>query len=135
MKLFAVLCVFVVISYASAASIPQDDGPSYELKRVDERDADADAYADAISDAVASAIAEAGGFAGPNAFAGPIAFADPKAAALPDDDVNSRPRRFSCDVLSFTSKWFSVNHAACATRCLFQRRRGGRCQNGVCVCR
>ncbi|XP_076296403.1 uncharacterized protein LOC143216820 isoform X2 [Lasioglossum baleicum] len=32
MKLFAVLCVFVAISYASAASIPQDDGPSYELK-------------------------------------------------------------------------------------------------------
>ncbi|XP_076648713.1 defensin 2 [Halictus rubicundus] len=123
MKLFAFLCVFVTIAYASAASIPQDDGPSYQLKSISERDADPDAYADAISDAVAYAIAEAGGLPGPNA------------VGLPDDDVNSRPRRFSCDVLSFTSKWFSPNHAACATRCLFQRRRGGRCQNGVCICR
>ncbi|KOC64008.1 Defensin-2, partial [Habropoda laboriosa] len=46
-----------------------------------------------------------------------------------------RERRVTCDILSLSSKWLSINHAACATRCLAQRRKGGRCQNGVCICR
>nr|AFJ22694.1 defensin 2-2a3 precursor [Nasonia vitripennis] len=46
-----------------------------------------------------------------------------------------RDRRFSCDVLSLQSKWVSPNHSACAVRCLAQRRKGGKCKNGDCVCR
>lgn len=98
-------------------------------ERIDERDADADAYADAFADAIANAIAGAGALANPNTFA------DANVVALPDNDPNSRPRRFTCDVFSFTSQWFSMNHAACAIKCMFQLRRGGRCQNGLCYCR
>ncbi|NP_001280500.1 defensin-2-like precursor [Nasonia vitripennis] len=46
-----------------------------------------------------------------------------------------RARRFTCDVLSFKSMWVSPNHSACAVRCLAQRRKGGKCKNGDCVCR
>ncbi|XP_053989249.1 defensin-2-like [Hylaeus volcanicus] len=46
-----------------------------------------------------------------------------------------RHRRVTCDVLSFATLWITVNDAACATRCLTQGRKGGRCQDGVCVCR
>ncbi|KAL0123819.1 hypothetical protein PUN28_005979 [Cardiocondyla obscurior] len=46
-----------------------------------------------------------------------------------------RNRRVTCDLLSWQSKWLSINHSACAARCLAQRRRGGRCRNGICVCR
>ncbi|OAD53675.1 Defensin-2 [Eufriesea mexicana] len=46
-----------------------------------------------------------------------------------------RHRRVTCDVLSWQSQWLSVNHSACALRCLAQRRKGGHCENGVCVCR
>ncbi|KOX75237.1 Defensin-2, partial [Melipona quadrifasciata] len=55
-----------------------------------------------------------------------------------DDSTDLAPlrhRRVTCDVLSFQSKWLSVNHSACAVRCLAQRRKGGSCRNGVCVCR
>ncbi|OXU26905.1 hypothetical protein TSAR_014290 [Trichomalopsis sarcophagae] len=52
-----------------------------------------------------------------------------------DVSPSYRARRFSCDVLSFQSKWVSPNHSACAVRCLAQRRKGGKCKNGVCVCR
>ncbi|KAG6796338.1 defensin-2 precursor [Apis mellifera caucasica] len=46
-----------------------------------------------------------------------------------------RHRRVTCDVLSWQSKWLSINHSACAIRCLAQRRKGGSCRNGVCICR
>ncbi|XP_053989250.1 defensin-2-like [Hylaeus volcanicus] len=46
-----------------------------------------------------------------------------------------RHRRVTCDVLSFATLWITVNDAACATRCLTQGRKGGRCQDGVCICR
>ncbi|XP_054016322.1 defensin-2-like [Hylaeus anthracinus] len=46
-----------------------------------------------------------------------------------------RHRRVTCDVLSFATLWVTVNDAACATRCLTQGRKGGRCQDGVCICR
>ncbi|KAG7208426.1 hypothetical protein KM043_014656 [Ampulex compressa] len=46
-----------------------------------------------------------------------------------------RQRRVTCDLLSFESKWLTVNHSACAASCLAQRRRGGRCRDGICVCR
>nr|BAI81896.1 defensin [Apis cerana japonica] len=46
-----------------------------------------------------------------------------------------RHRRVTCDVLSWQSKWLSINHSACAIRCLAKRRKGGRCKNGVCICR
>ncbi|XP_017888466.1 defensin-2-like [Ceratina calcarata] len=57
--------------------------------------------------------------------------------AIADESTESplRHRRVTCDVLSWSSKWLSINHSACAVRCLAQRRKGGRCMNGVCVCR
>ncbi|XP_046738214.1 defensin-2 [Diprion similis] len=58
-------------------------------------------------------------------------------AGLPEssDLTPIRHRRVTCDLLSFTTPWGGVNHAACAARCLAQRHKGGACQNGVCVCR
>ncbi|XP_012144480.1 defensin 2 [Megachile rotundata] len=50
-------------------------------------------------------------------------------------DMPVRQRRVTCDVLSWQSQWFTVNHSACAIKCLAQRRRGGSCRGGVCVCR
>ncbi|XP_077266066.1 defensin 2 [Temnothorax americanus] len=46
-----------------------------------------------------------------------------------------RNRRVTCDLLSWQSKWLSINHSACAGKCLVQGRRGGRCRDGICVCR
>ncbi|XP_044736089.1 defensin-like [Chrysoperla carnea] len=48
-----------------------------------------------------------------------------------------RQRRVTCDLLSVSTKWGSLNHAACAAHCLSMGggRRGGSCKNGVCVCR
>nr|DAA35072.1 TPA_exp: defensin-1a [Harpegnathos saltator] len=51
------------------------------------------------------------------------------------EEVPIRQRRVTCDLLSWTSKWFSFNNSACAAKCLVQRRRGGSCSGGVCVCR
>ncbi|XP_029167825.1 defensin-2-like [Nylanderia fulva] len=45
-----------------------------------------------------------------------------------------RHRRITCDLLSWQSKWPTVDHR-CAVKCLSQRRQGGRCQDGICVCR
>ncbi|XP_015434719.1 PREDICTED: defensin-2-like [Dufourea novaeangliae] len=60
---------------------------------------------------------------------------DGSATEVGADDSVSRPRRVTCDILSWESQWFSFKHSACAFRCMVQGRRGGRCQNGVCVCR
>ncbi|XP_043784705.1 defensin-2 [Apis laboriosa] len=46
-----------------------------------------------------------------------------------------RHRRVTCNVLSWQSKWLSINHSACAIRCLAQRRKGDSCRNGVCIYR
>ncbi|XP_050453530.1 defensin-2-like [Cataglyphis hispanica] len=46
-----------------------------------------------------------------------------------------RHRRITCDLLSWQSKWLTINHSACAAKCLAQRRRGGRCRDGICICR
>ncbi|XP_078046273.1 uncharacterized protein LOC144474822 [Augochlora pura] len=171
MKFFGVLCI--IVAYASAASVPQEVGPTYGLRRLYKRSADpvadpaayADAYAEAYANAVASALANAAGLSNadaianavaraaglpdadslPSAEANAMALPSAEPLAIPDDDDDDgdddgdddvmRPRRFTCDVLSVQTTWFSANHAACAVRCLFQRRKGGRCQNGVCVCR
>ncbi|XP_033324438.2 uncharacterized protein LOC117219404 [Megalopta genalis] len=133
MKFLSALCIFVIVAQASAASIPQDDRPMYGLGRLNERAADpgADpaAYAEAYANAFANAVAKA------------MALSSAEPIALPDDndgqdyDDVMRPRRFTCDVLSFSTKWFGAHHAACAAKCLTQRRWGGSCKNGVCVCR
>lgn len=49
----------------------------------------------------------------------------------------NRQARATCDLLSFTSKWVSVNHSACAAHCLGMLKgfKGGRCENAICVCR
>lgn len=48
-----------------------------------------------------------------------------------------RHRRVTCDLLSVDTKWGSLKDSACAAHCLSMGggRRGGSCQNGVCVCR
>ncbi|KYN03246.1 PREDICTED: defensin-2 [Cyphomyrmex costatus] len=57
-----------------------------------------------------------------------------------DDEISSdlppiRNRRVTCDLLSWQSKWLSFNHTPCAAKCLMQRRKGGSCRDGICVCR
>ncbi|XP_076162610.1 defensin 2 [Ptiloglossa arizonensis] len=52
-----------------------------------------------------------------------------------DSEGPIRHRRVTCDVLSVATLWVTVNDSACAVRCLTQGRKGGRCENGVCVCR
>ncbi|XP_012228482.1 defensin-2 [Linepithema humile] len=51
------------------------------------------------------------------------------------DQAPIRSRRVTCDLLSWQSKWLTINHSACAAKCLAQRRRGGRCRDGICICR
>ncbi|KAK6645030.1 hypothetical protein RUM43_001306 [Polyplax serrata] len=53
------------------------------------------------------------------------------------EEVHPRVRRATCDLLSFSSKWVTVNHSACAAHCLALRRgyKGGYCKNTVCHCR
>lgn len=46
-----------------------------------------------------------------------------------------RHARVTCDLLSVSTKWGSLNHAACAARCIAQRKKGGTCKEGVCHCR
>ncbi|XP_076249061.1 defensin 1 [Calliopsis andreniformis] len=43
-----------------------------------------------------------------------------------------RQRRVTCDLLSFKG---IAEHSACAANCLSMGKAGGRCENGVCVCR
>ncbi|XP_078051975.1 uncharacterized protein LOC144478131, partial [Augochlora pura] len=124
----------------------QYDGPTYELKRISERDADPEGYPAtdpegypaAYANAVGNAAAEPDPYAVANAIANAASDAagqpESNGVALADDDYN-RSRRFTCDVLSFQTRWFRVGNMACALRCRVQRRKGGRCQNGVCICR
>lgn len=51
--------------------------------------------------------------------------------------ILERHRRVTCDLLSVDTKWGSLKDSACAAHCLSMGggRRGGSCQNGVCVCR
>ncbi|XP_076663573.1 defensin 2 [Andrena cerasifolii] len=107
MKLLIALCILATIANASAASAPQVifDGPTYELKPIEDAD-DSNAM---------------------NAEMG----AEGDATELPP----LRHRRVTCDVLSWQSQWLSINHSACAIRCLAQRRKGGSCRDGVCICR
>lgn len=49
--------------------------------------------------------------------------------------TNLREKRATCDLLSFNVAGFSFNDSACAAHCLGKGKRGGRCKNGICVCR
>ncbi|KAK9685549.1 Arthropod defensin [Popillia japonica] len=54
------------------------------------------------------------------------------------EDSIIRQKRVTCDLLSFEAKGFAANHSnhsICAAHCLVIGRKGGSCQNGVCVCR
>ncbi|EFA01376.2 Defensin-like Protein [Tribolium castaneum] len=60
--------------------------------------------------------------------------------AFPTDGEHIRVKRFTCDVLSaegsFRGVSVKLNHSACATHCLFLKKRGGYCNNkAICVCR
>ncbi|XP_022909131.1 defensin-A-like [Onthophagus taurus] len=46
-----------------------------------------------------------------------------------------RQKRVTCDLLSFEAGGVALNHSACAAHCLSLGRKGGYCNNGVCVCR
>ncbi|GFG40175.1 hypothetical protein Cfor_02391, partial [Coptotermes formosanus] len=49
-----------------------------------------------------------------------------------------RQKRAICDLLSFEVGGSKLNDSACAAHCLTKWRqgyRGGRCVNGICVCR
>jgi len=49
-----------------------------------------------------------------------------------------REKRATCDLLTFEARGIKVNDSACAAHCLTKWRqgyRGGRCVNGICVCR
>ncbi|XP_020279144.1 defensin-2-like [Pseudomyrmex gracilis] len=99
MKPLAVFVIFAVLAYASADTINGPtiyDGPTYELKPIEEPANDGN-----------------------------------------EDATNSpvRQARVTCDLLSWQSQWLSINHSACAAKCLAQRRRGGRCRDGICICR
>ena len=43
-----------------------------------------------------------------------------------------RQRRVTCDLLSIKG---IAEHSACAANCLSMGKAGGRCENGVCLCR
>ncbi|XP_076663941.1 defensin 1 [Andrena cerasifolii] len=43
-----------------------------------------------------------------------------------------RQRRVTCDLLSFKG---IAEHSACAANCLSMGKAGGRCENGICLCR
>ncbi|XP_075221400.1 defensin-like [Lycorma delicatula] len=53
----------------------------------------------------------------------------------PLEAVHLRIRRATCDLLSVSTQWVTLNHSACAGHCLLIGRRGGRCIDGVCNCR
>ncbi|RZC39390.1 holotricin-1 [Asbolus verrucosus] len=58
--------------------------------------------------------------------------------ALEDEPLaeHVRHKRFTCDVLSAEFGTIKLNHAACATHCLFRLRGGGYCNaRRVCICR
>ncbi|XP_078036178.1 defensin 1 [Augochlora pura] len=43
-----------------------------------------------------------------------------------------RQRRVTCDLLSIKG---IAEHSACAANCLSMGKAGGRCENGICLCR
>ncbi|XP_073995854.1 defensin-like [Rhodnius prolixus] len=47
----------------------------------------------------------------------------------------ARLKRATCDLLSFSSKWVTPNHAGCAAHCLLRGNRGGHCKGTICHCR
>ncbi|XP_071581677.1 defensin-2 [Temnothorax nylanderi] len=75
----------------------------------------------------------------PDVYDGPTyeltAIEDPANDEMQSNLPPIRNRRVTCDLLSWQSKWLSINHSACAGKCLVQGRRGGRCRDGICVCR
>nr|AHY02970.1 defensin B J [Rhodnius prolixus]AHY02971.1 defensin B P [Rhodnius prolixus] len=47
----------------------------------------------------------------------------------------ARLKRATCDLLSFSSKWVTPNHAGCAAHCLLKGNKGGHCKGTICHCR
>nr|QGQ73185.1 defensin [Coridius chinensis] len=52
---------------------------------------------------------------------------------IPDHGL--RLKRATCDLLSMSTPWLTVNHAACALHCLTMGHKGGRCVDAICNCR
>nr|AGI17576.1 defensin [Pyrrhocoris apterus] len=55
--------------------------------------------------------------------------------AIPEEYHSLRVKRATCDVLSFSSKWFTPNHSACAIHCIAKGYKGGSCKKAICHCR
>ncbi|CAH1398033.1 unnamed protein product [Nezara viridula] len=51
------------------------------------------------------------------------------------EEQGARLKRATCDALSFSSKWLTVNHSACAIHCLTKGYKGGKCVKTICNCR
>ncbi|XP_076243046.1 defensin-2-like [Calliopsis andreniformis] len=51
------------------------------------------------------------------------------------ESAPTREARVTCDVLSVSTGWLSLNHSACAVKCIAKRKKGGYCENGNCICR
>nr|AHW49171.1 defensin [Drosophila virilis]AHW49172.1 defensin [Drosophila virilis] len=61
-----------------------------------------------------------------------LAEREPGAVEPMPQDLHSRQKRATCDLLS----GFNVNHSACAAHCIGLGRSGGYCNDkAVCVCR
>ncbi|XP_017888632.1 defensin isoform X2 [Ceratina calcarata] len=56
---------------------------------------------------------------------------EPLETVVAEERAN-RQRRVTCDLLSFKG---IAEHSACAANCLSMGKAGGRCENGVCLCR
>ncbi|XP_014285585.1 defensin-2 [Halyomorpha halys] len=52
-----------------------------------------------------------------------------------EEEHGARLKRATCDATSFTSKWLTINHSACAIHCLTKGFKGGKCVNTICNCR
>lgn len=46
-----------------------------------------------------------------------------------------RQKRLTCDLLSLEILGVALKHSACAAHCIAIGRKGGACEDGVCVCR
>ncbi|KOC67528.1 Defensin-1 [Habropoda laboriosa] len=49
-----------------------------------------------------------------------------------NEERADRQRRVTCDLLSIKGV---AEHSACAANCLSMGKAGGRCENGICLCR
>ena len=57
---------------------------------------------------------------------------EPLKFAVEEEGRADRQRRVTCDLLSIKG---IAEHSACAANCLSMGKAGGRCEDGICLCR